>query len=55
MEQEIIPTIDYRKGKVLILDQTMLPGEERVLALASPEQDPRHLQLKLNRGDLCFK
>ncbi len=37
MEQEIIPTIDYRKGKVLILDQTMLPGEERVLALASPE------------------
>ena len=36
MEQHIIPTIDYRKGRVLILDQTLLPGEERILELATP-------------------
>ncbi len=36
MGQEIIPTIDYREGRVLILDQTLLPGEEKILELASP-------------------
>jgi methylthioribose-1-phosphate isomerase len=36
MRQGIIPTIDYRKGRVLIIDQTLLPGEEKILELVSP-------------------
>ncbi|MBD3179601.1 MAG: S-methyl-5-thioribose-1-phosphate isomerase [Candidatus Latescibacteria bacterium] len=31
-------TIDYRKGKVRIIDQTLLPGEYRILELDSVEQ-----------------
>ncbi len=33
----IIPTIDYRNGKVMIIDQTLLPREERIIELACVE------------------
>lgn len=36
MIQEIIPTIDYRRGRVRIIDQTLLPGNEEILELGSP-------------------
>jgi len=36
MKRDIIPTVDYRRGKVRILDQTLLPGREEVLELGSP-------------------
>ena len=38
MEQGIIPTIDYREGKVLIIDQTLLPEREVTLELRSPAE-----------------
>ena len=36
MIQEIIPTIDYRRGRVRIIDQTLLPEREEILELRSP-------------------
>ncbi len=33
----IFPTIDYRRGAVEILDQTLLPGKTRTLRLRAPE------------------
>lgn len=36
MRQEIIPTIDYRRGRVRILDQTLLPEREEIIELDSP-------------------
>lgn len=34
----IFPTVDYRRGRVRILDQTCLPLEERMLELHEPEE-----------------
>jgi methylthioribose-1-phosphate isomerase len=34
----ILPTVDYRRGAVEIIDQTLLPGEERIVRLATLEE-----------------
>jgi methylthioribose-1-phosphate isomerase len=34
----IIPTVDYRKGMVEIIDQVLLPREERIVRLAGPSE-----------------
>jgi methylthioribose-1-phosphate isomerase len=34
----IVPTVDYRAGRVRIIDQTLLPGEERILELGSIDE-----------------
>jgi methylthioribose-1-phosphate isomerase len=38
MELMIIETIDFRKGKVVLLDQTILPLEERLLEIESVDR-----------------
>jgi methylthioribose-1-phosphate isomerase len=38
MREEIIPTIDYRRGSVRILDQTLLPEREEILELGTPSE-----------------
>jgi len=38
MIEEIIQTIDYRRGRVRIIDQTLLPEREEILELGSPAE-----------------
>ena len=46
----IIQTIDYRKGRVLIIDQTLLPEREEVLELRSPGEVAEAIESLRVRG-----
>ncbi len=37
-ELALIPTVDYRQGKVRIIDQTLLPAEEKIIQLESVDE-----------------
>lgn len=49
-ERMIFPTVDYRRGAVVILDQTGLPREDRMLALRTPEEVAEAIRALRVRG-----
>ncbi|MFA4948592.1 MAG: S-methyl-5-thioribose-1-phosphate isomerase [Candidatus Krumholzibacteriia bacterium] len=46
----ILPTVDYRRGAVEIIDQTLLPWEERIVRLAGLEETAEAIRSLRVRG-----
>ncbi len=46
----ILPTVDYRRGAVEIIDQTLLPHEERIVRLGSLEETAEAIRQLRVRG-----
>jgi methylthioribose-1-phosphate isomerase len=46
----ILPTVDYRRGAVEIIDQTLLPGEERIVRLVNLEETAEAIRSLRVRG-----
>jgi methylthioribose-1-phosphate isomerase len=46
----ILPTVEYRRGAVEIIDQTLLPGEERLVRLAGLEETAEAIRALRVRG-----
>lgn len=46
----IVKTVDYVKGKIVILDQTLLPAEEKYVDISSPEELAAAIRILRVRG-----